>query len=217
MARSHRITVPGIYQIRNMVDDRVYVGSSWNIPDRWKAHRLLLTRGNHHSRRLQKAWDKHGADVFVFEILEFCYKRHKLVKIEQDWLDRLRSYEHGHGYNIMSKANQKTIIKAQNKYLCLSNVMRLNKRQAVPLPDAEREAIWKAYSREEDEKEHYDAIDIIEAARIRLVEQDLKKKIARAKKSYQKHIDNKRRIALTSCYARGRLYTDKRFEPERKQ
>jgi group I intron endonuclease len=217
MAYSNRIIVPGIYQIKNTLDGLVYVGSSWDIPKRWKGHRLLLARGNHHSRRLQKAWDEYGATAFVFEILEFCYKRNALAKIEQSWIDELQSSNPRHGYNIKSKANQKKIRRPRNRHLCLSNVMRPNKKRAVSLPDAEREAIWKAYSEEQETKAGYDAIDILEATRIRQEKEALRKKIAIARKNYRRHIDNLQKNALSRCYARGRLYSDNKPEPDHKR
>lgn len=62
----------GIYQIRNVVNEKRYIGSARNIYNRWWRHRYLLERGRHHSIYLQRAWDKYGADAFEFHILLFC-------------------------------------------------------------------------------------------------------------------------------------------------
>ena len=94
----------GIYQIRCLVNDKVYIGSAVNFHQRWKAHRGHLLRRTHHSRHLQAAWDKHGADAFVFEILEHVVEKSNLVEIEQVWLDRVRPFDTKIGYNISPTA-----------------------------------------------------------------------------------------------------------------
>jgi len=60
----------GIYAIQNTVTRRQYVGSSQAIDGRWALHRSQLRRGIHHCKWLQRAWLKHGADAFVFVVLE---------------------------------------------------------------------------------------------------------------------------------------------------
>lgn len=76
----------GIYCI-STPNGSQYVGSSGNIFRRWSEHRRALRRGDHHSMRLQHAWNKHG-DQLVFEILEEC-SRNDLNTKEQEWIDRL--------------------------------------------------------------------------------------------------------------------------------
>jgi group I intron endonuclease len=60
----------GVYLIRCVHDGRVYVGSSGRVRRRWGAHKSSLSRGVHHCRHLQRAWSKHGAGGFLFEIIE---------------------------------------------------------------------------------------------------------------------------------------------------
>ena len=60
----------GIYAIHNVVNGNEYVGSSTNIRVRWREHRLSLNTKKHHSKYLQRAWDKYGASAFEFLLLE---------------------------------------------------------------------------------------------------------------------------------------------------
>ena len=62
----------GIYAIVNTVNGKRYVGSAKRFRTRWNAHRAALNKGLHHSRHLQSAWNKYGAEAFVFTIIEFC-------------------------------------------------------------------------------------------------------------------------------------------------
>lgn len=63
----------GIYQIRCLVTGDRYIGSSRDIEKRLYSHQWELRRGNWQNSptsHLQRAWNKHGEDSFVFEVLE---------------------------------------------------------------------------------------------------------------------------------------------------
>lgn len=61
---------PIIYKIRNVVNQKFYVGSTWNKRERFRVHRSRLRRGAHHCKHLQAAWNKYGEDCFKFEVVE---------------------------------------------------------------------------------------------------------------------------------------------------
>lgn len=63
-----------IYQIRNLLNSAVYIGSilKRDPRHRWNAHKRDLRGNYHHSVHLQRAWNKYGESAFVFEILEHC-------------------------------------------------------------------------------------------------------------------------------------------------
>lgn len=62
----------GIYRIRNLKDGKIYIGQGADILSRWRQHRYFLSKGNHTNRKLQSAWDHHGADSFIFEVVKEC-------------------------------------------------------------------------------------------------------------------------------------------------
>ncbi len=89
----------GVYQIRNVVNGKVYVGSSsQSLKYRWEIHRAKLRAGRHGNRYLQNAWNKHGETAFRFEIIERCSPR-CCVKREQHWIDCRQSVNPRLGYN----------------------------------------------------------------------------------------------------------------------
>ena len=47
----------GVYIIKNQTTNKVYVGSSLNIEERLRGHRLALQRGNHPCSELQADYD----------------------------------------------------------------------------------------------------------------------------------------------------------------
>lgn len=91
----------GIYQIRNLVNGKVYIGSSAYLHGRWCGHRSLLNRGTHHARYLQHTWTKYKGANLIFEIIEFVTVIYKdlLLSREQYWLDRVTAYDSKYGYN----------------------------------------------------------------------------------------------------------------------
>jgi group I intron endonuclease len=60
----------GIYSITNTITDTVYFGQSVNMEKRIKTHIRNLKNNNHDNDHLQKAWNKHGENAFVFKPIE---------------------------------------------------------------------------------------------------------------------------------------------------
>jgi hypothetical protein len=77
--------IVGIYRITG--PGRVYVGSSDNIPRRWKTHRAQLRGNRHHNYRLQAAWNEHGEAAFSWEVVQVVADIAGLVTAEQSSLD----------------------------------------------------------------------------------------------------------------------------------
>lgn len=83
-----------IYKIRNVVNDKFYVGSTVDSRKRFWEHRKDLRAGKHSSQALQRAWDKYGEACFKFEIVEQLNAKEELYSAEQKWLDA----HHGKDY-----------------------------------------------------------------------------------------------------------------------
>lgn len=94
-----------IYQIQNIVNSKVYIGSTIHFKKRIKEHTALLTKGIHHARKLQNSWNKYGAKAFVFEILEECPLK-ELIPKEQYWIDLKDSYYKGFNSRPIAESNR---------------------------------------------------------------------------------------------------------------
>jgi len=79
----------GIYQVENQVNRKRYIGSALDLVRRWREHRRDLSRGTHHNRHLQRAWDKYGGEAFEFSVLEEVKDPDRLLLREQHFLDTL--------------------------------------------------------------------------------------------------------------------------------
>lgn len=76
-----------IYKIRNVTNQKFYVGSTQNKRERFRNHRRLLRLDKHHCKHLQAAWNKYGEECFVFEVVEEVPEGGDLWAAENRWLD----------------------------------------------------------------------------------------------------------------------------------
>ncbi len=97
-------SVSAIYGIRHVESGRLYVGSAVNLFARWRQHRSQLNRGKHHSRHLQAAWCKYGADAFEFVVLETVPAPEHLLDRENFWIAKYMAADNRHGFNCCPSA-----------------------------------------------------------------------------------------------------------------
>lgn len=90
----------GIYQIRCLVDGKVYVGSAISFNKRWSAHKSLLKRNKHTSHLLQRAWNEYGYKNFIWEILEYVYNSDVLLMLEDEYIESFKSANRKFGFNV---------------------------------------------------------------------------------------------------------------------
>ena len=93
----------GVYKIVNLINGKVYIGSTKNCKIRWSQHLDSLCRGDH-NKHIQAAFNKYGEENFSFEIIETVDDLKSRVEREQYWIDFYKSYDRRYGYNILSKA-----------------------------------------------------------------------------------------------------------------
>lgn len=89
----------GIYAIRCLENNKLYIGSSVNIQRRINTHRAKLNKKIHSNPHLQSAYNTYGKDKFVFFVVETCSKE-CLIKNEIWWMDMYNTLDTNYGYNI---------------------------------------------------------------------------------------------------------------------
>lgn len=77
-----------IYLIICKPSRRAYVGQTRYEKERMYSHKNLLRKGSHHSIALQKEWDEHGEDSFLFTVVERRVDLLFLYCREQFWIWR---------------------------------------------------------------------------------------------------------------------------------
>lgn len=89
---------PAIYLIKCLVNNKIYIGSSVNLRNRINRHYNDLINNKHSSKHLQNAFNLHGDENFIVEVLEFCDREELLLK-EQHFLDLYKPWDRKIGYN----------------------------------------------------------------------------------------------------------------------
>jgi group I intron endonuclease len=88
MTKDDITTLLGVYQIRNIENGALYIGSTAKtFAGRWHKHREFLRADKHHARHLQFAWNKYGEASFAFEILEVIDDPNLVIEREQVYID----------------------------------------------------------------------------------------------------------------------------------
>lgn len=101
--------VSGIYSIRNIQNNKSYIGSSKDVIDRWKSHIIEMNNGNHYCE------DFNYIDLnnLEFIILEINSDVDNLVNREYTYINLFKTNNVEYGYNIMSKTKK---VKSNRKY-----------------------------------------------------------------------------------------------------
>ena len=77
-----------IYRIKNLINNKVYIGSSTDVETRWRHHKHASFNENdhHYNYPLMKAFRKYGIDNFLFEIVETVDTIEEMIKRENAWI-----------------------------------------------------------------------------------------------------------------------------------
>lgn len=109
---TERVKPAGIYQVKNMANGKMLLGSSLNLEGPLNRHKFMLKIGSHTNKTLQNDWNELGPDVFVFEILEEVKMKDdpnfnlqdELTLLEMIWLEKLQPVENG--YNLTARIRE---------------------------------------------------------------------------------------------------------------
>lgn len=120
----------GIYAIINKVTGKPYVGSASYLADRLRFHRSMLASGKHHSQKLQRSWNKHGAEAFESVVLEYVADRTLLIAREQFWIDHFESAT-VKGYNMLPTAGSHMGVKQSAAHIAARVSAHIGAKRSV--------------------------------------------------------------------------------------
>lgn len=94
--------VSGIYKITDIINGKIYIGSSKNLYDRIRIHIMRLNHNNHSNILLQRFVNKYGINSLKLDIIELCDSKDCII-LEQKWIDCLKCVS-PNGFNLCEKA-----------------------------------------------------------------------------------------------------------------
>lgn len=134
-----KITMIGIYAIKNKVNGKMYIGSSNNIERRFKRHKTELNTGKHSNSHLSLAFKKFGRDSFDFLILEIC-TQDELINKEIEYISKYNTLDSNLGYNMCIPRLHPSI----QSSLVYSNLLSISKKGITPINHKDMQRIrWK--------------------------------------------------------------------------
>lgn len=95
----------GIYKITNLINNKVYIGSSKNLNNRLNKHKSDLNRNIHYNKHLQSSYNKYGSNNFKFEIIRFVNNINLLIRFEQCYINKYKCCDRTKGFNKREKAD----------------------------------------------------------------------------------------------------------------
>ena len=85
-----------IYVIRNKVNNKVYIGQTWQtIKKRFNCHKRHAP-----NKHLESAFNKYGLDSFSIELLGNCYGQEAADYLEISFIEAYKSTNSKYGYNM---------------------------------------------------------------------------------------------------------------------
>jgi len=87
-----------VYIIKNLVNKKVYIGSSVKVKRRFYEHTRKLDKNIHINLHLQAAWNKYGKNNFEFKVI-YTIKKELIRKTEQFFINKYQSLNPKYGYN----------------------------------------------------------------------------------------------------------------------
>lgn len=172
----------GIYKITNKQNNKIYIGKSKDIEDRWIYHTSHYNDSKKWDKNLYKAFRKYGIDNFSFEIIEpmdeETYNKFGNNR-EQYWIIYYDSFNNGYnetsggdgGYNVSavktnSKLTKEEVIQIRTMYnncnICVSDAYELFKDkitkrgfQAIWLGQNHKTIMPEVFTEENKKKHNY--------------------------------------------------------------
>ena len=78
-----------LYEIKNKINGKRYIGRTKNIKARWNRHLSELRKNKHHCLYLQRAWNKYGEDNFEFSIIDSRETLEEIKELESSYINVL--------------------------------------------------------------------------------------------------------------------------------
>ena len=189
----------GIYCIKNVLNGKIYIGSSIDCYKRSNRHFSELKNNKHKNKYLQNAYNKQEGRYFVFGIIELVNKKSNLIIREQFYIDKEKPE---YNINLIAnsslgvKRNKETREKIKQANLGLKHPEWRNKIKSIAQGGENHWTKKKKFSNESKKKMSNSHKKLYENGYVN----------PQAKTIYQYTLDNKFLKEWKSCYEAARFY-----------
>jgi group I intron endonuclease len=122
----------GVYKITNLINGKIYIGSTKNIHIRKNEHFSSLKSGRHVNKELQDDFNSQNGEGFDFKFIEEVKKVKDLISRELFWMKELNSTNPCKGYNIVAPIKNTGISRPVSEEECKRRSERLKNRYFSP-------------------------------------------------------------------------------------
>lgn len=100
IAKKCKSNQQGIYSIKCLKNNKIYIGQGIDIRRRFIEHSRSLRQGRHNNTIMQNAYNRHGEKSFEFRILEIVPDADLLYEREAHWCNVYNAFDKKKGFNI---------------------------------------------------------------------------------------------------------------------
>jgi group I intron endonuclease len=140
----------GIYKIENLMNHKVYYGSSTNLKKRLREHKCELRKNTHVNVHLQNAWNLYGENAFTFDVVEEFSEgeidNRELRKKETFYIQENKTYIDEFGYNNIPGGIGTLNLPCsedKRKKISESNKGKIAWNKNIPMPVEQKELLTK--------------------------------------------------------------------------
>lgn len=113
----------GIYCITNLINQKIYIGSTFtSFKERWSTHIKKLRSNSHPNQHLQNAFNKYGEENFKFSIVEVILDEKLILEREQHYINALHCCDKSKGYNIEADVTKHSV--SEETKIKISNTLK---------------------------------------------------------------------------------------------
>lgn len=139
--------ISGIYSIKNILNNKRYIGQTINLEKRKICHFHNLKNNSHFNYKLQKDFNEYGENNFLFEILVYC-EPSGLTEYEQSFVNFYKSNIYNILLDCVNSQQGIKISEETRKKMRISHLGKNNPRYGKHLSEETREKISNKKSKE---------------------------------------------------------------------
>ncbi len=123
-----------LYKILNKNTGKAYIGQTINKPEiRFSYHTQRLKKGTHDNEYLQRSFNKHGIDSFMFYTILKTDDLESLNLYEEQFIKILRATDRNFGYNIRPGGANSRLSEETKRKIGLAGIGRIKTENEINL------------------------------------------------------------------------------------